>query len=428
MFSNLLKRARDDSVKVEQVNDVRVIFSDDFCIGKGSNETRVFLGLRKDGYGKAVKRIRRDNCMKLAQKEKEILNQFNAKRSKYVVNYSFLEENTGTEYVYLILDLCEESLESYVKTSTLEDLQKALPKILRQVLQGLADLHSGENRILHRDLKPTNVLRDSQDNFLIADFGISRILKDDSSTYESNTSMGTLHWIAPESYCENDDSVDKARYKRRSDVYNAGMVAYYVRTQGKHPFGSQRYRLDNMLKGNPVGLDEIDDETLKALLSWMLNLKPKNRPSANEALKHPFLMSNDEKFDLLCKVGNLQQIKTNDPQCSVVQQLNSESSDWKSQMDSDVYDFFVNKWTYNSSWTECLRLIRNIDQHWKDLTKRKRKPELLYKIGDCRAYFLRTFPNLPVRVHAAVRSNEELKNETNLKNFFNESKLHHYTI
>ena len=105
MFSNLLKRARDPSVEVEQVSDVGVIFSDDFCIGKGSNETRVFLGLRKDGYGKAVKRIRRDNCMKLAQKEKEILNQFNAKRSKYVVNYSFLEEDTGTEYVYLILDL-----------------------------------------------------------------------------------------------------------------------------------------------------------------------------------------------------------------------------------------------------------------------------------------------------------------------------------
>ena len=81
-----------------------------------------------------------------------------------------------------------------------------------------------------------------------------------------------------------------------------------------------------MMYGNPVGLKEIMDETLKDLQPWMLNLKPEDRSSASEALKHPFLMSDDEKFDLLCKAGNLQQVKTNDPQSSIFQQLNSESS------------------------------------------------------------------------------------------------------
>ncbi|XP_046855703.1 serine/threonine-protein kinase/endoribonuclease IRE1-like [Xenia sp. Carnegie-2017] len=418
LFLKLIEYGRNSGVEVKEVGNVRVIFSKEFCIGEGSGATRVYLGLGKDGYGKAVKRIHQDRYKELAQQEKEILNQFNAKKSKYVVNYSFLEEDTGTEYVYLILDLCEESLESYVK-STLEDLQKALPKILRQILLGLADLHNAPNPILHRDLKPTNVLRDTQHNFLIADFGISRILENDSTTYKSSPNMGTEYWIAPESYCEDEDTFHTGRYKKQSDVYNAGMVAYYIATEGKHPFGKKRLRLDNMLKGNPVGLDEIKDETLKDLLSWMLNLKPENRPSATVALKHPFLLSDGEKFDLLCKVGNLPQIKTNDPLCSVVQQLNSESSDWRSQMDSDVYDYLVNKRTYKSSWTECLRLIRNIDLHWKDLTKRKRKPEPFYKIGDYRAYFLRTFPNLPVRVHAAVRSNEEWKNDKGLEKFFN---------
>ena len=109
-------------------------------------------------------------------------------------------------------------MESFVKYSTLHDLQKALPKILRQILQGLADLHSGENPIIHRDLKPTNVLRDSQDNFLIADFGISQILNNDSTTYESSPNKGTEYWIAPESYIEDDNSVNKGRYKRESDI------------------------------------------------------------------------------------------------------------------------------------------------------------------------------------------------------------------
>ncbi|XP_046856382.1 serine/threonine-protein kinase/endoribonuclease IRE1-like [Xenia sp. Carnegie-2017] len=227
--------------------------------------------------------------------------------------------------------------------------------------------------------------------------------------------MGTLDWIAPESYCEDDDSGNKASYQRRSDVYNAGMVAYYVATKGKHPFGTKLlYRQINMLNGNPVGLDEIKDKTLSDLLSWMLNLKPEDRPYSNEALKHPFLMSDNEKFEMLSKVGNLQQIKTNDPQSSVVQKLNSESVHWKSQMDCDVYDYLVNGRPYKSSWTECLRLIRNVHQHWKDRPRPLPQPESFYKIGDYRAYFLRTFPSLPVRVHAAVRSNEKLKNELEL--------------
>ncbi|XP_046860295.1 serine/threonine-protein kinase/endoribonuclease IRE1-like isoform X2 [Xenia sp. Carnegie-2017] len=404
---------------IEQKGNLRVIFSDRCSLGKGSNETCVFLGLTKDGYGKAVKRIRRNNYLQPAQDEKKILNEFNARESKYVVNYYFLEEDTGTDYVYLVLDLCEESLKKFVEESTIENLQKALPDVLRQILNGLADLHTDPNPILHRDLKPSNVLRDSHGKFLIADFGISRILNDENSTYVSKANTGTEYWIAPESYREDIDTEDKGRYKKESDVYNAGMVTYYVATQGQHPFGVKRYRLDNMLKGNPVGLDEIKNKTLKDLLTWMLNRLPEDRPSANEALKHPFFMSDDEKFEMLCKVGNQLAIKTNDTQSSVVYQLNNESSDWRSQIDSDVYAYFTTDEVngkicrYGSAWTECLRLIRNLGQHWND--RPRPRPQPFYKIGDHKLYFLKTFPDLPVRVHAAIRSNKKLKNNSELK-------------
>ncbi|XP_046855265.1 uncharacterized protein LOC124448295 isoform X2 [Xenia sp. Carnegie-2017] len=321
------------------VGDVRVIFLNEFCIGRGSDGSRVFLGLSKNGYGKAVKRIFRDKCIDFAHKEKAILNKFNAKQSKYVVNYYYLEEDTGTEYVYLILDLCEDSLKNFVTSSTLQDRKKALPEVLKNILKGLADLHSGQEAILHRDLKPSNVLLDSQGNFLIADFGISEILENETNTYESKANKGTEYWIAPESYCEVEDSIDKGRYKKESDVYNAGLVAYYVATKGKNPFGTKRHRLDNMLNGDPVSLKELSDESLKDLLSWMLNLQPEDRPSANMALKHPFLMSDDEKFDLLCIVGNELPTTTNDTQSSVAKQLDSENSEWKSKIDREVYDF-----------------------------------------------------------------------------------------
>ena len=200
------------------------------------------------------------------------------------------------------------------------------------------------------------------------------------------------------------------------------MVAYYVATKGEHPFGPERNLLDNLLKGDPVGLDKIKDAALKDLLSWMLKRLPEDRPSANEALKHPYLLSEDEKFEMLCKVGNQHPIKTNDANSNVVQQLNSKPSDWQRRMNSDVYDYFctdeVNRRIvkYGSSWTECLRLMRNVGQHWYD-RPRPRK-QLFYKIGDPKEYFLRTFPELPIRVHAAVRTNDEWKNNPELKNYF----------
>ena len=165
MFSKLTKFWSNTREICKVVGDVLVIFSNEFCIGRGSDGSRVFLGLTKDGYGKAVKRIFRDNCIEQAHKEKEILNKFIAKQSKYIVNYYSSDENTGTEYVYLIFDLCEDSLKSFVELSTLQDLKKALPEILTQVIKGLAHLHSGPNPTLYRDLKPSNVLRDSHVSF-----------------------------------------------------------------------------------------------------------------------------------------------------------------------------------------------------------------------------------------------------------------------
>ncbi|XP_046844658.1 probable LRR receptor-like serine/threonine-protein kinase RPK1 [Xenia sp. Carnegie-2017] len=191
LFLKLIKYRRNPNVEVKHVDNVRVIISDEFCIGRGSDGTRVYLGLKKDGYGKAVKRIRRDNCITIAKKEKEMLSEFNAKESKFVVKYYYLEEDTETDYVYLILDLCEESLERFVASSTLQDLQKSLPEILRQVLKGLADLHCGPCPILLRDLKPSNVLRDTHGKFLIADFGISRKLKGGLKTYHTSSKKGT---------------------------------------------------------------------------------------------------------------------------------------------------------------------------------------------------------------------------------------------
>ena len=203
------------------------------------------------------------------------------------------------------------------------------------------------------------------------------------------------------------------------------MVAFYTVTKGEHPFGEERYRLDNLLKGSPVGLDTLDDAVLKDLLSWMLSHDVKDRPSAEEALKHPYLQPVKRQFEMLCKMGNQQEIKSGDKSSSVVRTLNSDLTDWKTSMTPDVLkylctDFLNGKpkiFHYRSSWTECLRLIRNVNQHWHDRPRPLPQPEPYYVVSDPQEYFLGIFPSLPVVVHRIVRSCD-WKERPDLKEYF----------
>ena len=219
MFDELCKYGKEHPEEIKVINGVRVCFSMDFIIGKGCEGTRIYLGLSKDGYERAVKRLHRDSCVRLAEQEKNILNQKSAAKSNHVVNYRFLDDKSDKEYLYLILDLCEENLATYIANTNPDKLIEEAPSIIRQVLKGLSDLHSNSKPILHRDLKPHNILRDVNGNWLLADFGLSRLLSTEASTYRSKQS-GTLHWRAVESYPLHSDMTDEedVRYKKESDI------------------------------------------------------------------------------------------------------------------------------------------------------------------------------------------------------------------
>ncbi|XP_046844893.1 uncharacterized protein LOC124438737 [Xenia sp. Carnegie-2017] len=422
LFLKMINYGQDPKVKVEYISDVRVIFSGEFCIGKGSDGTRVYLGLGKDGYGKAVKRIPRDICIRLTQQEKKIFKEFIEKKSNDVVNYFYLEEDITSEYVYLILDLCEESLEDFVQSesNSLAYLKKSLPKILRQILKGLAHLHSEPHPVLHRDLKPSNVLRDAQGKFLIADFGISRILKSEYNTFKHGLIWGSDYWVTPESYCPDDGSIKKSNYKKESDVMNAGMVAFYVATKGKHPFGDRTTRLQNLSNGNPVELKNIVDVELKDILSWMQQLKPELRPSANEALKHPYLQSDECKFDLMCDAGSQPEIEIpylgHPLNSNVHEQLNGLKN-WKDRIDPEVFSNF-NVGHYDATWLGCLKFIQNVHQHWNDVPRPKR----LQSDGNYKTFFLQVFPELPLLVNRIIRLNE-WKSKPDLEEHFSKLQL-----
>ena len=155
------------------INDNGVCFHDTLLIGSGSYDTKVYVCLGSDGIERAIKCLPKALC-KLLKNEQNILTSPNAVESPRVVNYCFYDDTSSPYFGYLILNLYEQNLEELVKKEGETITESRARKMIRQVLEGLKALHAREPRILHRDLKPTNILVDVNGDLVLSDFGIGR--------------------------------------------------------------------------------------------------------------------------------------------------------------------------------------------------------------------------------------------------------------
>ncbi|XP_028395456.1 uncharacterized protein LOC114519511 [Dendronephthya gigantea] len=148
-----------------------------FKIGAGGFSC-VYVGLMKDGSEVAVKKIFVISEDETVENEKEIMSLIETSSSPFTVNYRHFHRDDT--FMYLIVDLCEETLRELVHACSIEHLQEHGPRMIREILSGLEFLHG--KGILHRDLKPSNVLVDIEGRMKFADFGISRVLNEDETT------------------------------------------------------------------------------------------------------------------------------------------------------------------------------------------------------------------------------------------------------
>ncbi|CAB4029249.1 Ankyrin repeat-containing domain, partial [Paramuricea clavata] len=252
-------------------------------LGKGSMGV-VYVGILEDGAEVAVKRILKQEFEDTAKNELEILSRIDASKSPFIVSYrKCLEDAT---FVYIVLDLYEETLTEHVRTQRLEYLQDRGPRMIKDILSGIEFLHS--RKILHRDLKPSNVLVDLEGHMRLADFGISRVLNEEETTVHTGA-KGTRDWM-PAEVIEAIYQEEKGRFKKKSDVQVAGMIAFYISTKGEHPFGPALERMINISKGSPVNLDMLRDLQVRKFISWLISHNINDRPYAADALADSFMV------------------------------------------------------------------------------------------------------------------------------------------
>jgi eukaryotic-like serine/threonine-protein kinase len=105
---------------------------------------------------------------------------------------------------------------------------KEAARIIAKVARAVHYAH--EQGVLHRDLKPGNILLDMQNEAHVTDFGLARCLKTQSSLTLSGSVLGTPSFMAPEQAAGKTKHVTEA-----ADIYSLGAVLYYLLT-GRPPF------------------------------------------------------------------------------------------------------------------------------------------------------------------------------------------------
>ncbi|EON73239.1 Stk1 family PASTA domain-containing Ser/Thr kinase [Lysinibacillus sphaericus] len=100
--------------------------------------------------------------------------------------------------------------------------------IMKELTSAIANAH--ENHIIHRDIKPQNILMDAEGNVKITDFGIAMTLSATSFT-QTNSVLGTVHYLSPE-------QARGGTATNKSDIYALGIVLYELLT-GELPFSGE---------------------------------------------------------------------------------------------------------------------------------------------------------------------------------------------
>uniref|UniRef100_A0A9J7X2H3 Mitogen-activated protein kinase kinase kinase 19 n=1 Tax=Cyprinus carpio carpio TaxID=630221 RepID=A0A9J7X2H3_CYPCA len=251
----------------------------------------VYCGLTSQGQLIAVKQVALDaSTSEMAEKEYERLER----------EVDLLKTLHHTNIVgFLGTALCENAVSifmEYVPGGSISNIlsrfgplpEKVFVLYTRQILEGVAYLHA--NRVIHRDLKGNNIMLMPNGVVKLIDFGCARRLSCLQTSTGSKSDLlksvhGTPYWMAPE-------VISETGHGRKSDIWSIGCTVYEMAT-GKPPLAHMNKIAALFYIGAQKGLmpsltDDFSTHA-KGFVKACLTRDPKQRPSAEELLRHPFI-------------------------------------------------------------------------------------------------------------------------------------------
>jgi TolB-like protein/Flp pilus assembly protein TadD len=176
----------------------------------------------------------------------------------------------------------------FVEGGQLDAILKREPMSIRQAAELIAKVartvhYAHEHRILHRDIKPGNILLDANGEPHLTDFGLARLVETESTVTRTMEVLGTPSYMAPEQAVGNNAAISSG-----TDVYGLGAVLYQLLT-GQPPFaGGTTYETIKLLLDTeprqPRLLNPKIDRDLSTICLKCLEKDPQRRYSSALAL------------------------------------------------------------------------------------------------------------------------------------------------
>jgi len=196
--------------------------------------------------------------------------------------------------IYLIFEHMETDLHAVIRANILEDVHKQY--IIYQLLKALKYMHSGE--VLHRDMKPSNLLLNSECLVKVADFGLARSIASFSKGDENDEIM--TDYVATRWYRAPEILLGSQKYTKGVDMWSIGCIlGELLGGKPMFPGTSTMNQLIKIIEVTGPPSDEDIDAIKSPFAATMLDSLP---PCATHSLRDLYPDASKEALDMLRKL------------------------------------------------------------------------------------------------------------------------------